>query len=289
MQLSANLVKAVFWMIGALLSFTVMSVSVRELTSGMHAFEMLFIRSAIGTVLLAGVLCFKGWGLLRTARIGGHVFRNIIHFTGQTFWIFGIALLPLATVAAIEFTTPLWGTFLAVLFLGERMHRGRWLALTMGFVGILVILRPGLEVVSSGALIMLACAFCFGSTNVITKWLTRTENALAILFYMVAMQTAFGAIASTFVWVPVTASDWPWLVLLALTGLSAHYSIVRALGEADSAFVMPLDFLRLPIVAVVGFLLYAEAFELATLAGALLIFAGNYYSLRHESRLAGAS
>lgn len=285
MPLSANLIKAVLWMIGALLSFTVMSVSVRELTSGMHAFEMLFIRSAIGAIILAVVLCFRGWGLLRTARIGGHILRNVIHFAGQTFWIFGIALLPLATVAAIEFTTPIWGTFFAVLLLGERMHRGRWVALAMGFLGILIILRPGLEVVSGGALIMLACALCFGATNATTKWLTRSEAALAILFYMVAMQTVFGAIASAFVWVPVTASDWPWLVLLALTGLSAHYSIVRALREADATVVMPIDFLRLPIVAVVGFLLYAEAFELATLAGAALIFAGNYYSLQRESRV----
>lgn len=284
MQLKGHLVKAIAWMGGALLSFTFMAVSVRELSAGMHAFEMLFIRSAIGVAILTVVVWATGWQALRTRRVGGHFLRNIVHFAGQTFWIFGITLLPLATVSAIEFTTPIWGAILAVAVLGERMNRGRWVALALGFVGILVILRPGVATVSAGALIMLACAFCFGATNVITKWLTHSERPLGILFYMVVMQTLFGAVASIFVWTPVEAGDWPWLVLLGITGLTAHYSLTSALSMADASFVMPFEFLRLPLVAAIGFLLYAEAIEPATFLGAALIFSGTYYSLRHESR-----
>ena len=166
------------------------------------------------------------------------------------------------------------------------MHAGRWVALICGVVGMLVILRPGLDAVgpilSAGALIMLLCTFCFGATNVATKWLTRTESALAILFYMVAMQSLFGAVASVFVWVPVAPDDWTWLLLLSVTGLSAHYSLVRAFAAADVAFVAPFEFLRLPLVAVIALLLYAEPFELITLLGAAVIFGGNYYSLRRE-------
>ena len=277
---------AIAWMMGALLSFTVMAVAVRELTSGMHAFQMLFIRSIIGVAILAALLSVKGWGQLRTDRLLGHALRNVIHFVGQTSWIFGIALLPLATVSAIEFSTPVWAAVLAVIFLRERMHAGRWVALICGVVGMLVILRPGLDAVgpilSAGALIMLLCTFCFGATNVATKWLTRTESALAILFYMVAMQSLFGAVASVFVWVPVAPDDWTWLLLLSVTGLSAHYSLVRAFAAADVAFVAPFEFLRLPLVAVIALLLYAEPFELITLLGAAVIFGGNYYSLRRE-------
>jgi len=277
---------AIAWMMGALLSFTAMAVAVRELTSGMHAFQMLFIRSVIGVGILAALLSVKGWGQLRSRRLLGHALRNVIHFVGQTSWIFGIALLPLATVSAIEFSTPVWAAVLAVAFLGERMHTGRWIALACGFVGILIILRPGLEeaapILSAGALIMLLCTFCFGATNVVTKWLTRSESALAILFYMVTMQSLFGAVASAFVWVPVQPADWSWLLLLSVTGLSAHYSLVRAFAAADVAFVAPFEFLRLPLVAVIALLLYAEPFELATLLGAALIFGGNYYSLRRE-------
>lgn len=284
MQLGGHLVKAIAWMGGALLSFTLMAVSVRELSSGMHAFEMLFIRSAIGVAILTAIVWATGWQALRTGRVGGHFLRNIVHFAGQTFWIFGITLLPLATVSAIEFTTPIWGAILAVAVLGERMNRGRWVALALGFVGILVILRPGVATVSTGAMIMVACAVCFGATNVITKWLTHSERPLGILFYMVLMQTLFGAVASIFVWTPVEAGDWPWLALLGVTGLTAHYSLTSALSMADASFVMPFEFLRLPLVAGIGFLLYAEATEPATFLGALLIFSGTYYSLRYESR-----
>ena len=277
--------KAIAWMIGAIVSFLVMAVSVRELSAGMHAFEMLFIRSAIGVAILAAVLSIRGWGQARTRRLGGHLLRNLIHFAGQTLWIAGIALLPLATVAAIEFTTPIWGIFLAVLFLGERMNRGRWVSLALGILGILVILRPGVAVVSTAALLMLICTFCFGATNAITKWLTRSDTPLAIVFYMVLMQTLIGALATIFVWTPVAAGDWPYLVLLGVTGVSAHYALTQALASADATFIMPFEFLRLPFVALIGFLVYAEGFEAAVLIGAVLIFAGNTYSLRRESRL----
>ena len=276
---------AIAWMIGAIVSFLVMAVSVRELSAGMHAFEMLFIRSAIGVAILAAVLSIRGWGQARTRRLGGHLLRNLIHFAGQTLWIAGIALLPLATVAAIEFTTPIWGIFLAVLFLGERMNRGRWVSLALGILGILVILRPGVAVVSTAALLMLICTFCFGATNAITKWLTRSDTPLAIVFYMVLMQTLIGALATIFVWTPIAAGDWPYLVLLGVTGVSAHYALTQALASADATFIMPFEFLRLPFVALTGFLVYAEGFEAAVLIGAVLIFAGNTYSLRRESRL----
>ncbi|MEM7224994.1 MAG: DMT family transporter [Pseudomonadota bacterium] len=278
------LVRAVLWMAGALTSFLVMAVAVRELTGAMSAFQMLFIRSGLGFAFLLVVLSATGWGQARTQRLTGHLFRNVAHFTGQVLWIVGIQLLPLATVFAIEFTTPIWGAILAVLFLGESMNRGRWIALTCGFIGILVILRPGLGLFDPDLLVMIACAFFFGLTTVITKWLTRTESALTILFYMTLMQMLFGLAISVFDWAPVALDHWPWLVLLAITGLSAHYCIVRALGCADATIVMPMDFLRLPLIAVLGFLVYAEPLDPVTLIGAVLIFAGNYYSIRRESR-----
>jgi drug/metabolite transporter (DMT)-like permease len=287
MQSNVSPFKAIAWMTGALLSFAVMTVSVRELTGEMHAFQMLFIRSALGVLILLPIISRNGrsgWTQIRRQHLPGHILRNVIHFTGQVLWIFGIALLPLATVSAIEFTSPLWAGVLAILFLGERMNRGRLAAFGLGFVGILVIVRPGFIDISEGIVIMLFCAFFFGATGVVTKWLTRRETALAIIFFMVLMQTAFGAVASIFVWQPVTFAHAPWLALMAVTGLSAHFCLTRALAEADATFIMPLEFLRLPLVAVVGFLLYAEAFELMTLLGALVIFSGNYVSIRHETR-----
>ncbi|MEQ8354329.1 MAG: DMT family transporter [Kiloniellaceae bacterium] len=288
MQSDASPFKAIAWMIGALTSFAVMTVSVRELTGEMHAYQMLFIRSTIGVLILLPILSFHGhgggWRQIRGQHLLGHGLRNVIHFTGQVLWIIGIGLLPLATVSAIEFTSPLWGGLLAVLFLGERLNRGRVAAFALGFFGILVIVRPGLIEVSDGIVIMLVCAFFFGATGAVTKWLTRRETALAIIFFMVLMQAVFGALASLFVWQPLALEHAPWLALMAVTGLSAHYCLTSALSEADATFIMPLDFLRLPVVAVVGYLLYTEAFELFTLLGALIIFSGNYASLRYETR-----
>lgn len=291
MHASASPLKAVAWMIGSLLSFAAMAVSVRELTGEMHAFQMLFIRSALGVLILLPILSRRdkngagsGWRQIRPTYLAGHGLRNVIHFTGQVLWIFGIGLLPLATVMAIEFTSPLWAGALAVLFLGERMNRGRLAAFVLGFLGILVIVRPGLADVGEGVILMLICAFFFGATGATTKWLTRRETALAITFYMVAMQTVLGAAASVFVWQPVHLEQAPWLLLMALTGLSAHYCLTSALAAADATFIMPLDFLRLPVMALAGFLLYAEPFELWTLLGAAIIFAGNYFSLRFEHK-----
>ena len=298
-----NPLVAVAWVAAALTSFTVMVIPVRALAEeNMHAFEMLFFRSAIGVAIIAAVLTVQsrrrragrggggggapGWATLRTRRIAGHALRNVIHFAGQTFWIFGLTLLPLATVSAIEFTVPIWASLLAVLLLGEGMNRGRWIALGLGVAGVLIILRPGLAVVPFGALIMLACTFCFGATNAATKWLTRTENPLAILFYMVSMQTLLGAVASVFVWLPPEPRHLPWLALLALAGLSAHYTLTRALAAADVTFIAPFEFLRLPFVAAVGYLLYDELFDPVILLGAALIFGGNYHSIRQERRAA---
>lgn len=288
MQPDSSPFKAIAWMTGALLSFAVMTVAVRQLQSGeMHAFQMLFIRSALGVLILLPIITRSkrgGWSQIRLQQLPGHTLRNVIHFTGQVLWIFGIGLLPLATVSAIEFTSPLWGGFLALLFLGEKLNRGRLAAFVLGFLGIMVIVRPGLITVSEGIVVMLVCAFFFGATGAVTKWLTRRETTLAIIFYMVVMQAGFGAVASTFVWQPVTLDHMPWLALMAVTGLSAHFCLTSALAEADATFIMPLEFIRLPLVAVIGFFFYAEAFEVEILIGALIIFSGNYVSLYYETR-----
>lgn len=275
---------AVAWMVGALLSFTVMSVSVRAISADLHPVEMLFIRSAIGLAFVLPIVWLKAPACLRTQHIGRHTLRNVIHFCGQVLWILGITLLPLATVTSIEFTAPLWGMGLACLFLGERMNKGRWWALTMGFIGLLIMVRPGFVAINEGIFIMLACAFCFGATTAVTKWLTRSDRPLTIIVYMLVMQTLFGGMVSVFFWQPVLPYHWPWLGLLALTGLTAHYCLTRAVAAAEASFIMPFEYMKLPLLAVIGFFVYAEPFEPMIILGALLIFIGNSYSLRFESR-----
>ena len=272
---------------GALLSFSLMAVAVRELLRTMGNFEILFLRSLVSFVLVLAVLPRFGLGALRTRHFGLHLVRNVLHFGGQYAWVYAIAMLPLATVFAIEFTMPVWAAVLAVLILGERLNRGRIVMLVLGLAGILIILRPGFGIVQPAALVMLAGSFAYASTMIATKRLSGNDSAFAILFYMSAIQLPLGFIPALPGWVAPTLADLPWIIAVGAAGLSAHYCVTRAVRIADAMLVIPIDFLRLPLIAVVGMLFYGEPLELSIMLGAAVIFAGTYYSIRRESRKPG--
>ena len=277
-------VRAALWMCGALLTFSLMAVAVRELSRTMGTFEILFMRSGVSLVLVLAMLPYFGLAPLRTQRFGLHVMRNLFHFGGQFSWVYAIGLLPLATVFAIEFTMPVWTALLAMLILGERLNRGRVVMLVMGVAGILIILRPGVAEVSPAALVMLAGAFAYGATMVATKRLAGGESALAILFYMSLVQAPIALLPALSGWVAPTLADAPWIIATGACGLIAHFCLTRAFRIADATLVAPIDFLRLPLIAVIGMALYGEPLESATFVGAVVIFAGTYYSIRRESR-----
>ena len=269
---------------GALLTFSLMAVAVRELTHVMGPFQILFLRSLVSLALVAALLPYFGLQPLRTRRFPLHVVRNLLHFAGQFSWVYAIGLLPLATVFAIEFTMPVWTALLAMLVLGERLNHGRIVMLALGIVGILIILRPGVAEVSPAALVMLGGALAYGATMVATKRLAGGESAFAILFYMSLIQVPVGLFPALPGWTAPALADAPWIFATGACGLIAHFCLTRAFRIADASLVVPIDFLRLPLIAVVGALLYGEPIELATFAGAAVIFAGTYYSIRRESR-----
>ncbi|MBO6782606.1 MAG: DMT family transporter [Alphaproteobacteria bacterium] len=277
--------RAVFWMTGTLLSFSLMAVAVRELSGDIHSFQIMLFRSVGALVILLPFAVVAGRAIWQTARPGTQLVRNTVHFAAQLGWITGIGLLPLAEVFAIEFTTPIWATLLAVLFLGERLNRGRIVAVLFGFIGILVILRPGVAVIDPGAFAVLGAAVGFAITLTLTKYLTRTDSPMTILLYMSLIQLPMGIVLSAFVWVTPDLLQLFWLMVVGATGLSAHYCTANALRIADQTIVVPMDFMRLPLIVVVGAALYAEAVEWLVLAGAALIFAGNYYSIFLENRV----
>jgi drug/metabolite transporter (DMT)-like permease len=274
--------RGALWMVGALVSFSVMAVSVRELLHTMGSFEILFIRSFMSLLFLLFLLP-RRVSALRTRHLGLHVLRNVFHFGGQYAWVYAISLLPLATVFAIEFTMPVWAAVLAMIFLGERLNQGRVVMLALGLVGVFVMLRPGVAVIQPAALVMLAGAFAYASTMIATKRLAGQDSAFAILFYMAVIQLPLGLIPALPQWVWPGLRDLPWVIALGVVGLSAHYCMTRAFRIADAMVVVPIDFLRLPLIAVVGALFYDERLELAILIGATVIFAGTFYSIRRES------
>jgi drug/metabolite transporter (DMT)-like permease len=266
---------AAFWMVGALVSFMAMAISGRELSSELSTFEILFFRSLIGLLIISVVLTRKGWGQIRTTRPALQVVRNLAHYVGQFGWFYGIGLLPLAQVFAIEFTIPIWAAFLAPFLLGERITMTKVTTIVIGFIGILVILRPGMVPLNVATLAVLMAAVGYAISYLMTKMLTATDTPLAILFYMTVVQLPLGLLPSIFDWVTPSVDMIPWLLLVGFTALSAHYCISRAFALADALVVIPIDFFRLPLVALVGFSLYDEAVDAFVFLGAFIIVGGN--------------
>ena len=279
----SDTLRGVLWMMGTLLCFTLMAVAARELSNEMHTVEILVFRNAIAVAVVAPFILGKGLARLKTRNIKLHLTRAVIQLGGQFSWIYGITLLPLAEVTALEFTVPLWTLILAVLFLGEIASRAKIIATAAGLIGVTVILRPGIEAVSPVALLVLAGAGCFAGSSVLVKYLTRTEDATMIVFYMNVLQLPIVTIPALFVWVHPSLADWPWIMAWGLAGLGAHYTMARGLHLADITLIFPLDFLRLPLIALVGWMFYAEALDPWTALGAVIIFAGNYHSVRKEA------
>jgi drug/metabolite transporter (DMT)-like permease len=276
--------RAALWMVGTLLSFTTMAIAVREVSPALSVFEILFLRSLVGLAIILVLVQRAGWGVVATRRPGLQVMRNIVHFAGQFGWTYGVLLIPLAQAFAIEFTTPIWTALLAALFLGERFTGPRIFAVVVGFIGILVVLRPDAGVINVAALAVLGGAFGYAASNTMTKRLTRDDAPLAIIFYMTVVQLPLGLIPALGDWVTPEWADAPWFILLGIAGLSAHFCMARAFLLADATFVVPIDFLRLPLIAWVGFAFYGEGLEPATLIGAVVIFVGVYVMIRAESR-----
>jgi drug/metabolite transporter (DMT)-like permease len=276
-------ITATFWMMGALASFMAMAIGGRELAAArMGTFEILLFRSLVGLVMVSMLLARSGWGQISVRRFGLHLARNVSHFGGQFGWFYGIAMIPLAEVFAIEFTTPMWTAIIAALLLGERMTRSRLLAIGLGMAGMLIILRPGLEVIHPAALAVLGAAVCYALTFVLTRKLAHTESALGILFYMTVIQLPLALIPAMAHWVTPPPALWPWLLVVGATGLSAHYCHTRALRLADATAVAPMDFLRLPLIAVAGLLFYGEALDWLVFTGAAVMVAGNFANILSE-------
>lgn len=266
------------------MSFITLAVAGRELSSDYGTFQILFYRGVVGLVIVLFFLWRSGFAQIYPRLLGIQILRNSFHFAGQAAWFYGIAVISLAEVFAIEFTTPIWTALLASMLLGEKLTWTRIFAIAMGFAGILIILRPGLVSMTAPALIVLAGAFGFAVTATLTKKLSGDTTALAILFYMAVIQLPMSLIPSVIDWQPPTLQATPWLIAVGITALSAHFCIVKAFQNADATVVVPMDFLRVPLIAIVGFLLYAEAFDPWVLVGAVIIFTGNLTNLFAEQR-----
>lgn len=284
--------KAALWMTGAVAAFSAMAIAGRQIGGAHDTFEIMAGRSAVGLVLVLAIGALRGQlDQISTRRLPGHVVRNVVHFTGQNLWFWALTMIPLAQLFALEFTMPIWVLLLAPLLLGERLTRPRAIAALLGFVGILIVARPDPSALNPGVLAAAASAVCFALTSILTKRLTVDEPVIGILFWLTLLQLLFGLAAAGMDgkvnW--PTAATAPWLALIGASGVLAHLSLTSALRLAPASFVVPIDFTRLPLIAVLAALLYDEPLDPWVLLGGAVVFAGIWINLRAELRPKGHS
>jgi drug/metabolite transporter (DMT)-like permease len=275
--------RAALWMVGAIFAFTSMAIAGRAASLELDTFEIMLYRSCVGfTIVLVVGKAFGTLGQVRLAHIGLHTARNLAHFSGQNLWFFAITVIPLAQVFALEFTTPIWVIMLSPLILRERITPLGAISAVIGFVGILIVARPGAATISPGIIAAALCAIAFAFTAIFTRKLTRTETITCILFFLTGMQAIFGLVAAGYdgdIALPSLATL-PWVIAIGFAGLIAHFCLTTALSIAPATVVMPMDFARLPIIAVVGIMLYAEPIDAFVILGGVLIFGANYVNIR---------
>lgn len=277
--------RGVALMLGSVLCFALMAISIRMVSAQLHPFQIAFFRNLFGLLFTLPLVWHAGPSLLRTDKLRLYVLRCLTGLAAMLTGFWALVHLPLAQAVALSYTTPLFVTILAVVVLGEVVRARRWTAVVIGFIGVLVILRPGVDGLQFGALVAIASSALAASSAISIKFLSRTEPADAIVIWMVLIMTPMSLLPALPVWRAPDPSAWLWVVVTGGLGTLGHLCMTRAYQTADVSALQPLNFLQLPIVAFIAWLLFAERVDSWTVAGAGIIFASTAYIARREARL----
>ncbi len=277
--------RGVALMLGSVLCFALMAISIRMASAQLHPFQIAFFRNLFGLLFTLPLVWHAGPSLLRTDKLRLYVLRCLTGLAAMLTGFWALVHLPLAQAVALSYTTPLFVTILAVVVLGEVVRARRWTAVVIGFIGVLVILRPGVDGLQFGALVAIASSALAASSAISIKFLSRTEPADAIVIWMVLIMTPMSLLPALPVWRAPDPSAWLWVVVTGGLGTLGHLCMTRAYQTADVSALQPLNFLQLPIVAFIAWLLFAERVDSWTVAGAGIIFASTAYIARREARL----
>lgn len=286
-QAQSSAMRGAVWMFGAVASFTVMALAGRAAVTQLDTFEIMLYRSLMGIVIVMGIATARGQlSAVRVDRLPLHFARNIAHFAGQNLWFFALASIPLAQVFALEFTTPIWVILLAPFIVKERITAIGLVAAALGFIGIMLIADPDPANLSAPIIAAAAAAVFFALTALFTRRLTQNQSVLTILIWLTIMQAGFALICAGYdgqIALPNRVTL-PYLVLIGCAGLTAHFCLTKALSLAPASIVMPIDFVRLPIIAVLGMLFYDEPLNGWIFIGAVLIFSGNWLNMYYSNK-----
>lgn len=278
-------VRAAAMVLGAAVCFSCMITLIRYLSQSLHPFQVAFLRNLFGLAFMLPWIISTGIGGLRTRRFGLYIVRGLTGIAAMLAWFYGIATLPLDEAVALTFTTPMFTTVLAALVLKEVVRARRWTATIVGFGGALIILRPGFETISFTAILVLFSALMIAVSVILIKILLRTESINAVVTYMTLILAPLSLPTALYVW------QWPTtealFAAIALGGFAtaAHLLFTRALALADASLIMPFDYARLPIVALIGYLVFDETPQVWTFVGAAVIAGAGIYIVRRELAL----
>jgi len=275
--------QGVLWMVVAAFFFAVSAGLVRYISTNIDAFEQAFWRQFLGLLIILPFVWRNGLIGLRTRQLKTNLLRNLAGYTGISLYFYSVTLIPLAESLALQFTLPLFTIIFAMLILGENVGAHRWTATVVGFLGALVILRPGMIAVEIGAMVALTAAACLAMSDTLVRRLSRTESTLMIVFYGYLLQIPLAFAVALPDWVTPSAADWPWLIALGACSFIAQWGLSRSFVLAEASLVSPILFLRLPIVAVIGYFFFAQVPDLWTWVGAVIIFGSSYYAARRET------
>jgi len=279
--------RAAFWCVLATVMFAIVPIGVRMASETLPTVEVVCFRGALAVLCVLPFYIRSGLVRLRTRNTKLYAARAAINGFGMVLWFWGMTVLPLDQAVALHFTLPLFAVVLAAIFLGERLNRGRLFATLVGFAGVLVILRPGAAPIGTAAIGLIVSAACYAASVILLKIISRSDEPGLTTFHGHLWLMGFTLVPTIWFWV---TPDWraiQGLAILGVSGTLAPYLFARAVRLVDAAAIMPLDFLRLPMNAAVGIMLYAEMPDLWAFAGGAIIFASAYLNTRWESRARG--
>jgi drug/metabolite transporter (DMT)-like permease len=254
--------------------------------SGIHAFEIAFFRSFFGFVAMAVVVLATTRRVPRVTALRALGGSSLFHLMAMLSFFYGMAMMPLAESAALTFTAPLFGTLAAALFLGERVHARRWIAILVGFLGVLVVLRPGMVPVGIGPALVLFSTVAFAGVTVLVKRMTATEATTSVVFYQSLFVSVLTLPAALPVWTTPDPTMLAWLALIGALSTAGWLCFTRAFALADASALLPLEFTRLPFVALLGYLAFGEVPDVWVWLGAAVIFASGLAIAHRENAAA---
>jgi len=280
-RLSAPMIGAIY-MSAAAVAFSVMVGLIRVATEYAHPFEVGFFRNAFALIFILPWLIRTRFSGLTTRRLKLHGLRAITGLVAMLTWFSALAVLPLAEAVSLSFTAPLFATVGAALCLGEIVRKRRWSATIIGFIGVLVILRPGLDSVPPAAILVLISALFGAISALLIKVLSRTQSPGEIVAFLAIFLTPLSFLTALPYW---TWPSWPFLGLMVIAagcGTFGHLTFARAMRVADASAVIPFDYLRLPLVAVLGYLFFSETMDIYSWLGAAIIIGSSIYIAHRE-------